>query len=152
MELLEQYNITDIIEIIILFSLAVKGFISFIEWGIPRIRRVVKKADQPEQIKNDFRKHIEQFEDLKKCIGEIMLKIDTLIKSDKDDIKAFITRQHHYFVYQKGWIDDYSLDCIQRRYEHYVAEGGNSFIEGLMGEIRKLPKKAQNAQKGKIEK
>ena len=70
--------------------------------------------------------------------------IETLIESDKDDIKAYITKEHHYFVYQKGWIDDYSLDCIERRYDHYVAEGGNSFIKGLMEEIRNLPKKESN--------
>ena len=37
------------------------------------------------------------------------------------------------------WIDDYSLDCIERRYKHYIDEGGNSFIGQLMIEIRKLP-------------
>jgi hypothetical protein len=63
-----------------------------------------------------------------------------LIDSDKDDIKAFITREHHYFCYQKGWVDDYSLDCVERRYAHYEQEGGNSFVEDLMKDLRKLPK------------
>ena len=44
------------------------------------------------------------------------------MNSDKDAIKAFITREHHYFCYQKKWIDDYSLDCIEKRYEHYKEE------------------------------
>ena len=78
---------------------------------------------------------------MKDSIDILTTQVHNLILSDRDDIKAFITRQHHYFVYQKGWIDDYSLDCIQRRYSHYIEEGGNSFIEGLMREIRKLPKK-----------
>jgi hypothetical protein len=63
-----------------------------------------------------------------------------LIESDKDDIKSFITKEHHYYVEQKKWIDKFSLDCIEKRYKHYKDEGGNSFIEDLMGELRKLPK------------
>lgn len=63
-----------------------------------------------------------------------------LIDSDKDDIKSYITREHHYFCYQVGWIDDFSLDCLERRYQHYEDEGGNSFIAGFMNELRTLPK------------
>ena len=67
-------------------------------------------------------------------------RIDILVESDKENIKSFITRQHHYFVYELKWIDDYSLDCIERRFNVYKSEQGNSFIEGLMNEIRALPK------------
>ena len=56
---------------------------------------------------------------LKKLLTIILKLIHLLIASDKDAIKAFITREHHYFVYQKGWIDDYSLDCVEQRYQHY---------------------------------
>ena len=67
-------------------------------------------------------------------------KIDMLIDSDKDAIKAYITQKHHFFCYEQGWIDDFSLDCIERRYQHYKEEGGNTFIDGFMGELRQLPK------------
>lgn len=64
-----------------------------------------------------------------------------LIESDKEDIKAFITGQHHYFIYGKGWIDDYSMECLEKRFAIYEREHGNSFVEGLMNEIRALPKR-----------
>ena len=67
-------------------------------------------------------------------------KINLLIDSDKDSIKSFITDRHHHFCYDKKWIDDYSLDCIEKRYKHYTDEGGNSFIHDLMKELRALPK------------
>jgi hypothetical protein len=67
-------------------------------------------------------------------------KVNILMDSDKDDIKAWITKEHHYFCYQKGWIDDYSLDCLERRYAHYKEENGNSFIKDLVEEVRNLPK------------
>ena len=76
------------------------------------------------------------------CIlQELSSKINCLILSDRDDIKSYITRQHHYFCYTKKYIDDYSLDCLEKRYEHYVAENGNSYVEDLMEELRALPKR-----------
>lgn len=77
---------------------------------------------------------------MEESIDKLSKKVDILMKSDRDAIKAFITREHHYFVYQRGWIDDYSLDCIERRYTHYNEQGGNSFIQTLMTDLRNLPK------------
>lgn len=68
-------------------------------------------------------------------------KIGMLIDSDRDDIKAFITEKHHFYCYQQGWIDDFNMECLEKRYEHYADEGGNSFIGGFMKELRKLPKR-----------
>ena len=141
MELFQKYSITSIIQFIVLFALAVKGFVSFLEWIFPRLRKTIKRVDQPILNENALRQQAEQIANIKESINKLAKMINTLIQSDRDDIKAYITREHHFFVYQKGWIDDYSLDCIERRYSHYVEQGGNSFIKGLMGEIRRLPKK-----------
>ena len=73
-------------------------------------------------------------------IEKIIDAIELLTQSDKDDIKAWITEKHHYFCYEKGQIDDYSLDCIEKRYSHYKDEGGNSFIDDLMNDLRSLKK------------
>ena len=70
--------------------------------------------------------------------------MDTLTESDKDDIKAFITREYHYFVEQIGWIDDYSMDCLEKRYAHYVAYRGNTFVGELMKALRALPRKYED--------
>lgn len=79
---------------------------------------------------------------LKQTIGDIKATVDILKDSDKDDIKAWITEKHHYFVYQLGYIDDYNLQCIEARYKHYKDEDGNTFIDGFMKEIRELPIKS----------
>ena len=140
MDLLKQYSLLNIVEFIVLLALGIKGFISFIEWGFPRLKKVIKKTQQSKEITNNLSEQIKEINDIKDAIKNLSKKIDILTESDKDDIKAFITRQHHYFVYQRGWIDDYSLDCIEQRYRHYQEEGGNSFINTLMKEIRALPK------------
>ena len=72
-------------------------------------------------------------------LKDLESKMNVLIESDKDAIKSFITREHHYFCYKLGGIDDFSLECIEKRYLHYKDEGGNSFIDSLMEDLRELP-------------
>ena len=138
--LLAHYSISEILTIIIILGLSLKGCITFFEWANKKIKVLVYKTDQPLKIKENIKQHEQEIKKLDGSIAELSKMINLLIESDKDDIKAFITRQHHYFVYQKGWIDDYSLDCIEQRYRHYQSQGGNSFIYTLMKELRRLPK------------
>lgn len=150
-ELLQHYSLSDILMFTIFLALAIKSLISFFDWANDRINKVFNKKHAKITEKEELEKYLEHENEAisalqnnqkatDKILNELSDKIDMLIESDKDDIKAFITREHHYFCYQKGWIDDFSLDCIERRYEHYEDEGGNSFITGLMEEIKSLPK------------
>ena len=65
--------------------------------------------------------------------------LNMLIESDKNDIKQAIVRDYHIFT-KKGWIDDFSLDTILLRYNDYKIEGGNTYIDTLVSELRSLPK------------
>lgn len=40
-----------------------------------------------------------------------------------------MAEKHHFFVYKQGWIDDCSLNCLEKQYRHYQQEGSNSFIK-----------------------
>ena len=140
LELFKNFSIEQIIIFIVLLALAIKGCVSFIDWIVERNKKTAIKLNQPVQFAKNIERHDEQIKDIKDSLSNLSDKIDLLISSDRDDIKAFITREHHYFCYQKGWIDDYSLDCIEKRYAHYKQQGGNSFIANLMSELRALPK------------
>lgn len=146
-ELITNYSWSEIILFVIAFAAAIKGVVTFWDWGKDRLRKVYDKEDKIEEIKSLIVENIKQmneFSDIQaQTINEIQhLKenITNLTASDKDDIKAWITEKHHHFCYDIKYIDDYSLDCIEKRYAHYVDEGGNSFISKLMEEIRNLPK------------
>lgn len=153
-QLFTKYSVSEIILFVIMFAIAVKEFICFIDWAKGRIKQSYDKdydADDREKELESRVNNLEKFYDEKKIVDDTFLKInqtfqninkriDILVESDKENIKSFITRQHHYFVYELKWIDDYSLDCIERRFNVYKSEQGNSFIEGLMNEIRALPK------------
>ena len=163
-QLLNTYSIGEIFIFVVILALAVKGVVTFGDWGIERLRRLFNKENQRETDRQQIDKLVEnqratnekieqllndktqinslvtQQAQLTDTVDKITQKIDILISSDKDAIKSFVTDKHHYHCFDKGWIDDYSLDCIQRRYSHYKEEGGNSFIADLMQEIKELPK------------
>lgn len=148
--LLTQFSLTQIVMFTIVMASAVKGVISFFDWLQEIMTNVVHKKEQPknielkiEQLEQKYYNNIQELAnkdlELQQRLDGLSEKIDLLIKSDKDDIKAWITQQYHTFI-QKGSIDNYSLDCIEHRYEHYVEEKGNSFVKGLIEELRHLPK------------
>lgn len=156
-QLLQHYSLTNIFIFLVLFALATKSFISFFDWGYEYIKKIFNKEhsklNQQEQLQQHLKQNDEMMiklrdnqESTDRILQDLSAKIDMLIDSDKDDIKSYITRQHHYFCYQVGWIDDFSLDCLERRYQHYSDEGGNSFIQGFMEELRALPKQRPDSK------
>lgn len=146
-ELFLNYTIEQLLILIIALLFAIKEAVTFFEWAKFHIETWVKKNNITNQLQEEINKEKQSIEELSKIqknteleIQKMNKMINTLIDSDKDDIKAWITERHHYFYYEKKFIDDYSLDCIEKRYSHYQEEGGNSFIKDLMNDIRSLPK------------
>lgn len=152
-ELLNRFSITEIILFIVLFALAIKSIIDFFDWAHKRLKEKFDKENINNETKNiidkkfeEDEKRIKKLEDgqieIIETLEKVNEKIDMLIDSDKDDIKADLTRIHHFYCYTQKWIDDYTLECCERRFSHYEKEGGNTFIEGFMKELRTLPKKS----------
>lgn len=151
-EFLSDYSFAEILVLIIIFILAVKESISLFDWAKARFRKASNKAyeekrehDKIEEEIKDLNKEKKvfdkEFQDADDRFKKIEASIEMLIESDKEDIKSFITLQHHKFVYEQEWIDDYSMECLEKRYAIYEREHGNSFVLGLMNEVRALPKR-----------
>ena len=161
-ELLTSYSLTEILLFLVLLGVAFKSASTFIDWLRSKRNADALKDMKPEKLEKaiqdeaeERKKQIQEVEarhqqevvEIKNQIGEVATqvsnltdKIDLLVESDKDDIKTFITKEYHHFCEQQGWIDDYSMDCIEKRYMHYVAESGNSFVGQLMDALRALPR------------
>ena len=148
--LLQHYSLSDILMFTVFLALAIKSLISFFDWAYVYIKKFFNihysKINQKEALERRLQKGSQVMTELKnsqqttdEILKNLSAKIDLLIDSDKDDIKSYITRQHHYFCYKLGYIDDFSLDCIEKRFKHYSDEGGNSFIENFMKDLRALP-------------
>lgn len=144
-QLLNSYSLHEILIFLIVLALGLKGFITFWDWAVDRLRKIFHKENQQDLDREKIHQLSENQEKLIDNMSKLTEKIDMLIESDKADIKAYITEKHHHFVYDKKWIDDYSLDSLEKRFNHYVEEGGNSFVGGLMSEIRQLPKTPPHA-------
>ena len=162
-ELLTTYDLKEILVFLVLLAAAFRAMSSFLDWYREKRKKFTLDEMKPEELEKKIKQETEnrqkeikelelkrekdnqelrsQISGIATQVSNLSGKIDLLIESDKDDIKAFITREYHYFCEQKGWIDDYSMDCIERRYNHYLEEKGNSFIAQLMEAIRALPRK-----------
>lgn len=161
-KLLETYSVSEILTFLVALALAIKGAVDFFDWAKARLKKHFdlehNEEDKEESIEQRFQKGSDTMHKLdcnqaalSATLEKLTKKVDLLIDSDKDDIKSFLTKEHHYFCYEQGWIDDYSLECCERRFAHYQDEGGNSFIEHFMEELRALPKQ-QPPQEEKIDK
>ena len=66
--------------------------------------------------------------------------IERLTRSDMLDIKSWIKVQHEKYMNQ-GWIDSQALDLLCQRHEIYKEEGGNSWADCLVDDLKKLPRR-----------
>lgn len=140
-QLFTKYTTSEIIIFVIILSLTIKNIVEFKDWVKKRTKQAVQESEKPIQLEQIINKHQQQLSMIKAQLLDIKKSINLLIQSDKDDIKQSITKEHHYFCYKLGSIDDYSLDCLEKRYSHYKSQGGNSFVKTLMEQIRSLPRK-----------
>lgn len=146
-ELFSKYSLSDIIIFLIILVLAIKETLALKDWFKEKFNKYTRKEYNNKKEKeklqediDDLNKFYNEKEIVDKGFEKINRQIEMLIESDREAIKSYITEQHHLFVYEKGWVDDYSLDCLEKRYAIYEKENGNTFVLGLMNEIRSLPK------------
>lgn len=162
-KLLETYSISDIIIFIVILCFASKELITFLDWAKIRINEGVNKNLKEEREKNKLQKDInsmndffkekeerfekkkdeinKRFDNMENQMNDLQKQMMLLINSDKDDIKSYIVEKHRQYCYYNKSIDDYTLDCLEKRFEHYQQEGGNSYVESLMEDLRSLTKK-----------
>lgn len=141
--LLEQFDLKAIFITILL------TFFSIIEImrGIDYLRGKNKNKNKEEQTKEQRLSNLENMEhnnedtiqQMKGNLDEVKQNINLLITSDRDDIRGWITDKYHQFI-RLGHIDDFTLDCLERRFKSYKQEGGNTYVDSMMEELRRLPR------------
>ena len=161
-ELLKEYSIGQILILLAMIALAVKEIVEFKKWIKINNQEKFEEGYDRKQKDIILEKYKETNEEMQKrmanCYSSIEGKIDGLAEdmskrmdgmeeqlkiladSDMHDIKSWIVEKHHIYI-KKGWIDDFSMDIVEKRYSDYVKEGGNSYIHTLVEELRTLPHK-----------
>lgn len=119
-ELLAKYSVSEIIIFIIVLAFAIKELVTFFDWGRDRLRKVYDKDYKSVEQRKELQEEIDdlnKFYDEKKKVDnafanidrtfeKINKQIDMLMESDKEDIKSYIVKEYHFFVYTQGWIDE----------------------------------------------
>ncbi len=165
-ELLSKFSVEQIIIYAVMLAFAVKGTIDFLDWIRIQYKKkfdkdyaekekdkslitIEEKIDNLTNLTNQRLDTIEErmdgFEDRADAFED---KLAQLTKSNMHDIKGWIVDKHHLLT-KRNWVDDFTMDILEKRYQDYVKEGGNSYVEGLMNEIRELPHFPSDLEEGK---
>lgn len=157
-QLFSQYSIEALIILVALLGFSVKAMSELWEWFYNKAKGHFSFRTQRDQ---DHQQLISEIKELSSEIHATQDRIDTFetnmnqfseqmkITTERlqENSRNYIIDKHHYFCYKVHAIDDLSLQSLERRFLYYKAAGGNSFIDGLMEEIRELPRLSfQNEQ------
>ena len=142
--------------ILIILLIGIPSIVNFIKWcknlwatrekfkqdNIQKGKEMEAQAEQSEARLEKGEARMAQLEtdvrDLKELIAKQQQLIELLIKSDELDIKSWIKTQHERWIPQRC-IDSQTLELLEQRYSIYTKEGGNSWAEKLVTELRALP-------------
>lgn len=149
LEILSTYTIAQLLVILVGVGLLIKGIWDLVDFFIKKIKNHYDKSQQGEITRKEIFEQVEKVSDkinkiveeqsiIKGKIDDQQEFLDLLIESDKDQLKSLIVNRYHHFI-AKGWIDDFSMDSLEKNFQHYEDEGGNSYVHDLMVELRKLP-------------
>jgi hypothetical protein len=133
--LLSNYSLDQIAMFLVLFCPAVFGAYKFVLEVVQSLRAHFSKSLTAEQKQEEVYLCSKE---MKERMGKLEDICDTLLQSDRRRIRAEIVRQYQWFLRQ-GQIDLYSLDVIQRQFNSYQKEGGNTYVEHLIQELEELP-------------
>jgi len=130
MELLATYSIEQIILFCIGIAMAGKKLLELVDYYKNRGKKVYEEQSHIEA-------SLAQIATLAENIDKINKRLDLLTESDKDDIRSWIVEKYNYYKANPDEkIDSYIMDTIERRFNHYQTEGGNSYISSIVEELR----------------
>lgn len=149
--LFSQYSIETLILLIVGVALGVKLIGELWEYFYNKIRLYFNYKNQKDQahdeIINGIAKIEARTEELQETVEALTERIHTLQKQSElttkrlqENSRSYIIDKHHYFCYQVKAIDDLNLQSLERRYLYYKTEGGDTFVDGLIDEVRALPR------------
>ena len=102
-----------------------------------------KDKDQDSMIETKMTELNTTMSDFRKDINANKDQLDVLIASDKESIKSFIV-SCYYQAKSDGYVNSHLMQIIEERYETYKKENGNSYVGGLINELRAFPHTAPN--------
>jgi hypothetical protein len=157
--LFSQYSIESIILFAMALGVAVKAMSELWEYFYNKLRKYfnyqTKKEQSFEQLTNAISSLHEELTGIRnKEISPLNDKIELAIEKNdemknqislvserlQENTRGNIIDKHHHFCYVLDHIDDLSLQSLEREYLYYKAAGGDTYVDGLMEDLRALPR------------
>lgn len=156
--LFAQYSLESIIILIVMLGVAIKGIHELWDFFKQKLKVRFKKEEtfdsMEEHIDSKFNTLTDKldninsrFDKMDKDFQETKDRLAFIEERQQENTRSFLIDSHHKFCYEVGAIDDINLQSIERRYMYYKTAGGDSFIDGLIKEVRKLPRLSVNNYK-----
>ena len=150
-QLLSQYSIETLVILVALLGFSIKAMSELWEWFYNKFKEHFSFRTQRDQdhqqliteikeLSTDIKAVREEVHYLEDNMNQFSSQMKITTERLQENTRNYIIDKHHYFCYQIKAIDDLSLQSLERRFLYYKAAGGNSFIDGLMEEIRELPR------------
>lgn len=131
----QQYTIEATIIFLFMFGTALKQGYELVQYFRNKTVDHVDKIREQEEALEQVIKNMQQQQ---KQLQSITDKIDELLVSDKDSIKSWIVMLYKQYKKDPSGLDSMQMDLLERRFSHYKQEGGNSYIDNLMQELREI--------------
>lgn len=100
--------------------------------------KAVDQVDKVRDREQEFTRALEQLATQNNQLMKINEKIDQLLASDKNAIKSWIVMFYKRYKRDPSGLDSMQMDLLERRFYHYKRQGGNSYIDNLMQELREI--------------
>lgn len=152
-ELIAAFGLETVIIVLLISIPAIFGIIGWGKklWGVrekfKKEQQIVGRTELAEEEAEEqrFSSGETRIAQLELIVQQQMVMLDEmkktnerLIRSDRSAIKTYIKEQYDLWV-PRGCIDGQVLELLEDRFKIYQEEGGNSWAERLMKDLRALP-------------
>lgn len=131
----QHYTLEATIIFLFMFGTALKQGYELVQYFRNKTFNHVDKIREQEETLEQVINNMQQQQ---KQLQSITDKIDELLVSDKDSIKSWIVMLYKQYKTDPSGLDSMQMDLLERRFSHYKKEGGNSYIDNLMQELREI--------------
>lgn len=150
-QLFSQYSIETLIILIVSLAVFFKFINELFEYFYGKFKKYFNYQSQKDlkhqevmeslsSMQQDIKKLQQEIENQSKDIQQLKDREKLTMERLQENARSYIIDKHHYFCYEIKAIDDLNAQALERRYLYYKAAKGNSFIDGLMEDIRNLPR------------
>ena len=136
--LLNTFDLKTIILVLFLFAVGARELIQLYRYFRMRIYGRFETQDNEKETMDNMEKSMQS---VLMELKDIDKKLTLLQVSNRDSIKSWILMSYQKYKENNAQLDSMQMDLLERRYQHYKEQGGNSYIDEIMEELRSIYRK-----------